>query len=80
MQTRMNLGNQAYGYWRGGAGISGPPAGGRGELGMSAQGVGMPSQGTVPVAGQQWHPSILYLLGLTVLEMVVFAWLGKVLR
>lgn len=72
---------QSFGYWRGGAGISGPPTAGKGELGMPAtQGVGMASTGTVNVAGQQWHPSVLYLLGLVIVEMIVFGWLGRVLR
>lgn len=80
MQNRAALGNQAYGYWRGGAGISGPPSGGKGEIGMATQGVGMPSQGNIQVAGTSWHPTVLYLLGLVIVEMVVFGWIGKVLR
>lgn len=80
MQSRAALGNQAYGYWRGGAGLSGPPAGGKGEIGMATQGVGMASQGSVQVAGQSWHPTILYLLGLIIVEMVVFGVLGRILK
>ncbi len=80
MQSRAALPNQAYGYWRGSAGISGPPAAGKGETGMATQGVGMASQGSVSVAGQDWHPSILYLLGLVIAEMVVFGVLGRILK
>ena len=78
--TRMAQPNQAFGYWRGGAGISGPPTGGKGEYGVATQGVGMASQGQVNVGGTDWHPTILYLLGLTVLEMIVFGILAKMLR
>ena len=81
MQARAALGNQAYGYWRGsGSGVSGPPTAGKGEIGVATQGVGMPSQGTIKAAGQTWEPSVLYLLGLVLVEMVVFGWLGRVLR
>jgi hypothetical protein len=80
IQSHAALGNQAYGYWRGSAGISGPPSGGKGEIGMATQGVGMASQGTVPIAGQQWHPTILYLLGLVITEMIVFGILGRYLK
>jgi hypothetical protein len=74
------FGNQAYGYWRGGAGVSGPPAAGRGEYGVATQGIGMASQGTVRAAGADWHPTVLYLLGLVVAEMIVFGILGRMLR
>ena len=80
IQARAALGNQAYGYWRGSTGLSGPPSAGKGETGMATQGIGMASQGTVPVAGQDWHPTILYLLGLVVVEMIVFGILGRVLK
>jgi hypothetical protein len=73
-------GNQAYGYWRGGAGISGPPSAGRGETGVATQGIGMASQGMVRAAGADWHPTILYLLGLVIAEMVVFGIFGRMLR
>ena len=80
IQTRASLPPQGYGYWRGSAGLSGPPSGGKGEIGMATQGVGMASQGTVRAAGQDWHPTILYLLGLTVLEMIVFGIIGRALK
>ena len=80
IQARAALGNQAYGYWRGSTGISGPPSGGKGEIGMATQGIGMASQGTVKAAGQDWHPTILYLLGLVVAEMIVFGILGRFLK
>jgi hypothetical protein len=80
VQTRFSYGSQAFGYWRGGAGISGPPTAGRSEVGMATQGVGMASQGTVNVGGQDWHPTILYLIGLVIAEMFVFGFLGRVLK
>ena len=74
-------GNQAYGYWRGvGSGVSGPPAAGRGEQGVATQGIGMASTGSVSVAGTDWHPTILYLLGLVIVEMIVFGVIGRMLR
>jgi hypothetical protein len=47
---------------------------------MATQGVGMASQGTVNVGGQDWHPTILYLIGLVIAEMFVFGFLGRVLK
>ena len=72
--------NQAFGYARSGTGVAGPPTGWKGEYGVATQGVGMVSQGQVNVGGTDWHPTILYLLGLTVLEMIVFGILAKMLR
>ena len=80
MQSRMSYGSQAFGYWRGGAGISGLPTAGKQEAGVPTQGVGMASQGTVNVGGQDWHPTILYLIGLVIVEMFVFGFLGRVLK
>jgi len=46
------------------------------------QGVSGLSAGTgaVSIGGQQWHPSVLYLLGLIIAEMIAFGWLGRVLK
>jgi hypothetical protein len=50
-------------------------------MGQSSQGTGMLSQGIGAVTGGgSWEPTILYLFGLVVLEMVVFHVLGRVLK
>lgn len=78
--TRMAQPNQAFGYARSGTGVAGLPTGWKGEYGMATQGVGMASQGQVKVAGTDWHPTILYLIGLVIVEMIVFGILAKMLR
>ena len=73
--TRGAYPNAAFGYWRGM-----PMAGGSGSgMGQANQGTGLLSQGLGSVAGG-WEPSVLYLLGLIVAEMVVFHIIGRVLR
>lgn len=49
---------------------------------MAAQGTAGLSIGTgqVSVGGKDWHPSVLYLLGLVIVEMVVFRWIGQILK
>ena len=51
-------------------------------MGQATQGVGMMPAGTgaVNVAGQSWHPTILYLLGLLIAEMIVFGFVGRILK
>jgi hypothetical protein len=50
-------------------------------MGQASQGTGMLSQGIGAVSGGgSWEPTILYLFGLVVLEMVVFHVLGRVLK
>jgi len=48
----------------------------------------MPQQGTaglsigtgsVQIGRSDWHPSVLYLLALVIVELFVFAWLAKLL-
>lgn len=77
--ARTTLPSSSLGYWRGSAGLSGPDAGG---YAMAAQGTSGLSIGTgqVSVGGTQWHPSVLYLLGLVIVEMVVFRWIGQILK
>ena len=36
--------------------------------------------GSVRVGGTDWHPSVVYLLVLVVVEMVVFRWVGQLLK
>jgi hypothetical protein len=49
-------------------------------MGTATQGMGMQSQGTINVAGQAWHPTIIYLLLLIVAEMFVFGFIGRILK
>ena len=70
--------NQAFGVWRGSE-FSYPKAGS--GMGTNTQGVGRLSagQGFAGLTGD-WHPTVLYLLGLIVVEMIVFGFLGKILK
>ena len=70
--------NQAYGYYVG----YGPQAGGSGSgMGQAMAGPGQFASGNgVTVGGQTWHPTILYLLALIVVEMVVFGYVGHFLK
>jgi hypothetical protein len=71
--------SSSLGYWRGTAeGISGPSLGGtvaaNGTMGTSA------GTGAVTIGQTAWHPSVLYLLGLVIAEMIVFGWMGRILK
>lgn len=79
MITRSQFPSSSLGYWRGTPGLAGPDAGG---YPMAAQGTAGMSQGTgaVRIAGAQWHPSVIYLLGLVVVELVVFKYIEQALR
>lgn len=70
--------NQAYGYYTG----YGPEAGGSGSgMGQAMNGPGRLAQGNgVNIGGQDWHPTILYLFALILAEMVVFGYVGRVLK
>ena len=76
---RTMLPSSSLGYWRGTQGLSGPSGP---EGAVMPQGVSGLSAGTgaVSIGGQQWHPSVLYLLGLIIAEMIAFGWLGRVLK
>lgn len=66
------------GYWRG----SDILAGGTGSgMGQANQGTGLLSQGLGPIGSMagSWEPSIWYMLGLVVLEMVAFHVIGRML-
>jgi hypothetical protein len=68
--------NQAQGYTYG----YGPLAGGSGSgMGQAMNGPGTLAQG-VTIGGQTWHPTILYLFALIVAEMVVFGFVGNLLK
>ncbi len=76
MASRAQYPNSAFGYWRGQ-----PMAGGSGSgMGQANAGAGVLSQGLGSIGtGGGWEPSILYLLGLVVVEMVVFGFIGRAL-
>lgn len=78
--TSAGFPSSSSGYWRGDLGVAGPAPQGVREMGAMTQGVGMQSAGTgIAVAGTTWHPTIVYLLGLIVAEMVVFGVIGRML-
>ena len=70
--------NQALGYYAG----YGPQAGGSGS-GMGAAMAGTQSlaagQG-VSIGGTDWHPTVLYLFALLLAELIVFTWIGRLLK
>lgn len=70
-------GNQSQGYYVG----YGPLNGGTGSgMGVSMAGTGSLAQGnSVSIGGQQWHPTVLYLLALIVAEMVAFGFIANLL-
>ena len=71
-------GNQSQGYYYG----YGPVNAGSGSgMGQAVSGMGSLAQGQgVTVAGQQWHPTVLYLAALVVVEMVVFGFISNLLK
>lgn len=70
--------NQALGYDRAGSHLTREGSGmGQGAAGTSQLGTGL---GGVTVAGQNWHPTILYLFALIVAEMIVFGFIGQLLK
>lgn len=71
-------GNQSQGYYVG----YGPLAGGSGSgMGQANMGAGQLAQGNgVQIAGQSWHPTILYLFALVIGEMVAFGFIGRLLK
>lgn len=79
MDRTASFPNSSFGVWRGGGDAL---AGGTGSgMGQANQGTGMLSQGIGAVSGGgSWEPTILYLFGLMVAEMVLFHILGRVLK
>jgi len=72
----------SFGYWRGGM-SDGPMWQGQGSFryGPAAQGAGLlpPGSGPAP-APAGWHPTVLWMIGLVVAEMVLFKILERMLR
>jgi hypothetical protein len=70
-------GNQSQGYYAG----LGPLNGGTGSgMGVSVAGAGSLAAGQgVNIAGQNWHPTVLYLAALIIAEMFVFGFIGHLL-
>lgn len=70
--------NQSQGYYVG----YGPEAGGSGSgIGQKVSGMGQLASGNgITVGGQTWHPTVLYLLVFVLAEMVVFGYVGHLLK
>jgi hypothetical protein len=51
-------------------------------MGQATAGTSQLAQGIggVTVAGQTWHPTILYLFVLILAEMIVFGFVGRLLK
>jgi hypothetical protein len=75
-QGRSSLPQQGIGYTRGSDFIAGGSGSG---MGMASQGTASLGQGLSSLGGGSWEPSVLYLIGLMIGEMVVFHVLGRVL-
>lgn len=71
--------NQALGYDRAALhlGYTGDGGMGQGSAGTAQLGQGL---GGITVAGQNWHPTILYLFALIVAEMFVFGLVSSLLK
>lgn len=76
---RVNLPGGDQGYTRGSDFLAGGSGSG---MGTSAQGTAKLGQGlgSLSTIGGAWEPSILYLFGLLIGEMVVFHVIGRVLK
>ena len=72
--------NPAFGYFRG-VGSEGPLAGGQGSMaGPKLQGLGFLSQGQGAAGSSGWTPTILYLIGFVIVEMIVVHLMSRMLR
>lgn len=80
MGWAANQPNQSAGYYQGVA--NGPYVGGQGSMaGPKIQGLGFLSAGQgKPGTVGSWDPTIIYLLLLTIGEMVVFGVISRMLR
>jgi hypothetical protein len=67
--------SSAFGYYRGAPLYT--PGVGTSMNGPTVQGLGVFSQGQGAPGSSGWHPTIIYLLGLVIVETVVFGWLCR---
>jgi hypothetical protein len=66
----------AFGYYRGAPLYT--PSGGIGmPSGPIQQGLGVMSQGQGAPGSSGWHPTIIYLLGLVIVETILFGFLVR---
>jgi hypothetical protein len=77
MQTRASYPNASFGLWRGSDILTGGTGSGQGQ---ADSGVGVLTQGFGPMSPGSWEPSILFLLGFIIFEMVIFHLLSRVLK
>lgn len=76
-QGRAAYPQQGIGYSRGSMDASGSGSGmGNMAQGTASLGSGL---GSISSIGGAWEPSVLYLVGLVIAEMIVFHVLGRVL-
>jgi len=70
--------NQALGYDRAALHLGGMGSG----MGQATAGTSQLAQGIggITVAGNTWHPTILYLFALVIAEMIIFGFLGQLLK
>ena len=78
--TWANQPNPSFGYYQGVP--EGPFTGGQGSMaGPKAMGLGFFSAGQgAPASAGSWDPTIVYLILLTIGEMVVFGVISRILR
>jgi hypothetical protein len=77
VDARAGYPNASFGLWRG----SDIQAEGTGSgMGQANSGVGTLTQGFGSISVGQWEPSVLYLLGFIVVEMVLFHVLSRLLK
>jgi len=70
--------NQALGYDRDARHLGSMGSGmGQAQAGTSQLATGI---GGVTVAGQSWHPTIIYLFALILAEMIVFGFVSRLLK
>jgi hypothetical protein len=67
--------SSAFGYYRG-TPLFTPGVGGTMQ-GPVQQGLGVFSQGQGAPGSGGWHPTIIYLLGLVIVETIVFGYLSR---
>lgn len=67
--------SSGFGYYRGAPLYT--PSGGIGMQGPNVQGLGVFTQGQGSPGSSGWHPTIIYLLGLVIVETIVFGFLTR---